>query len=279
MDFSMVRQASSTIIVVLFIARGSLLAQTPASTAGSPAYEVASIRQNMNPNPRWSMSFTPDGVRARDVTLIWALHEAYGVYDSELWSGGPQWLDNARFDIEAKYDVSKYPKFSREERQAMLRQLLADRFKVVVHHESKEFPLYALEEAKDGPRFKETKPEDLQKSTVNGVMCVTTGGHRGTIEMHGCTTTQLANSLSGYGQLDLGRKVVDKTGLSGYFSFALHWTPVNAADSFDAVMSASEASGPSLFTAVKEQLGLELKPIRGPLDTIVIDHAEMPSEN
>jgi uncharacterized protein (TIGR03435 family) len=279
MDYKAVRQFAFAITASLAIAHCRLLAQALATPTGIPTYEVASIRQNTNPNPAWSMGFTADGVRAKDVTLLWALHEAYGIYDGDRWSGGPVWLDKARFDIEAKYDVSKYPSLTREQRQAMLQQLLADRFKVVVHHESKEFPLYALVAEKDGQKFEETKTEDLRKSPVYGVMCMNAGGRRGTIEMHGCTTTQFANNLSGYGRLDLGRKVVDQTGLTGYYTFALHWAPVDATNPSSTDLSAPEPSGPSIFTAVKEQLGLELKPIKGPLDTIVIDHAEMPTEN
>lgn len=97
--------------------------------------------------------------------------------------------------------------------------------------------------------------------------------------MHGCTMTRFANTLGGFGQFDLGRKVVDQTGLIGYYTFALNWAPVDTSNPSTAELSASDPSGPSIFTAVKEQLGLELKPIKGPLDTIVIDHAEMPTEN
>lgn len=265
------------IMIALTIAKCPLYAH--AGTGGTPTYEIASIRQNLNPNPAWRMSFTSDGVRAQDVTLLWVLHEAYGIYDSDLWSGGPAWLDKARFDIEAKYDVKKFPNLTREQRHAMLQQLLADRFKVVVHHETKEFPLYALVVAKDGPKFKETKPGELRKSPMYGVMCMVTGGRRGTMEMHGCTTTQFANDLSGYGRFDLGRKVVDQTGLTGYYTFALHWAPVDTTNPSSTDPSVSDLSGPSIFTAAKEQLGVELKPIKGPLDTIVIDHAEMPTEN
>jgi len=267
------------ILVALAIAHFPLYPQTAFTPASTPAYEVASVRQNLNPNPAWSMSFTYDGVRAKDVTLLWALHEAYGIYDSDLWSGGPAWLDKARFDIEAKYDVSKYPIVTLEQRQAMLQQLLADRFKVVVHHEAKEFPVYALVVARHGPKFEETKPEDLRKNPVYGVMCMHTGGHRGAIEMHGCTMTQFANALGGNGRFDLGRKVVDQTGLPGYYTFALHWAPADTPNPSSTGLSAPDPSGPSIFTAVKEQLGLELKPIKAPLDTIVIDHAETPSAN
>lgn len=161
----------------------------------------------------------------------------------------------------------------------MLQKLLADRFKVVVHHEARQFPLYALTVAKGGPKFQETKPKDLESGPVYGVTCMHTRSGGGVIEMHGCTMTQFASSLSSQGENDLGRRVVDQTQLTGYFTVALQWTPVDATNSSTTQLSAPESSGPSIFTAVKEQLGLELKPIKGPLDTIVIDHAEMPSEN
>lgn len=279
MDHRSFRQLALVITADLAIAHCSLLAQTPAIPSSPPTFEVASIRQNTNPNPRWNMSFTADGVHATDVTLLWALHEAYGISDSDLWSGGPAWLDKARFDIEAKYDVSQYPSLTREQRQAMLQQLLSDRFKLVVHHKSKEFPLYALVVAKGGPKVEQTKQDDLRKSPVLGVMCMIKGGGRGAIEIQGCTMRQFASSLGGYGRSDLGRKVVDQTGLTGYYTIALHWAPVDTTNPSTTELSAPEPNGPSVFTAVKEQLGLELKPIKGALDTIVIDQAEMPSEN
>jgi uncharacterized protein (TIGR03435 family) len=245
-----------------------------------PAYEVASIHENTNPNPRWNIYFTPDGVHAMDVTLLSALGEAYGIGDDELWSGGPEWIYQKRFDIEAKYDVAQFPNLSRQQRMAMLQQLLADRFKVVVHHESKEFLLYALVPAKDGAKITETKPEELKRSPEYGVMCAFKRAGKGLMEMSGCRMTQFAQSLSGYGRSDLGRRVVDQTGLTGYYTIDLHWTPVDLnapAPAADSILP--DASGPSLLTALKEQLGLELKPTKGPIDTIVIDHAELPTEN
>lgn len=277
MHFGTLRRVICGVVTAMAAGDCSLLAQTASTPEGTPKFEVASIRQNLNPNPAWRMEFTPDGVTAKDVTLLWALHEAYGVSDDDLWSGGPTWLDKARFDINAKYDVSQYPDLTVKQRQAMLQQLLADRFKLVVHHEAKEFPLYALVVTKGGPKFEATRPEDLRKSSLYGVMCVHKRSGRGEIEMQGCTTTQFANSLAGYARFALGRKVIDQTQLTGHYTFSLRWAPVDTAPSTDLVPS--EPTGPSIFTAVKEQLGLELKSIRGPLDTIVIDHAEMPSEN
>ena len=248
---------------------------------GVPRYEVASVRENKNPNPAWNMYFTGDGVHAMDVTLLWALSEAYGVRDLSLISGGPAWADEKRFDIEAKYDVSQYPKLTREQQQEMLQQLLADRFKLVVHKEAKEFPLYALVVTKSGPKFEGTKPEDVRHNRMGGEVCVVTKAQprKGLLAMEGCALPDLANTLYGVALHDLARRVVDQTDLKGRYTLELHWTPIDTANPGATAPSADGASGPSIFDAVKEQLGLELKPTKGPIDTMVIDHAELPTEN
>ena len=270
------RKLPLLIAVVACAAAPISLAQSATNAAAAgPTFEVASIRQNMNPNPRWHMFFTADGLNAVDVTLQYAIREAYGVYDDRLWSGGPPWLNERRFDIQAKFDVSKYPNLTREQRQAMLRQLLADRFKLVVHHESREFPLYDLLVAKNRPKFVETKPGDIQYNRLDGgAVCVVTRSRMGSLGLRGCTMTDLAQMLTGWTQSDLGRIIEDRTGLPGRYTLALQWTPENVP-----VAAIQKYSGPSIFTALKEQLGLELKATKGPLDTIVIDHVEMPTPN
>jgi uncharacterized protein (TIGR03435 family) len=240
-----------------------------------PRFDVASVRQNLTPEPRWRMSFTHDGVSAKDVTLFYAIEEAYGLYDEQLWSGIPPWIQEKRFDIEAKYDVEKYPHIGLEQRRAMLQQLLADRFKLAVHREQKEFPIYALELAKGGPKFGETKPEDVHISSTYGPMCQVLRSKMGSIEMKGCSMAQLARNLTGSTRDDLGRAIVDRTGLTGLYSFSLNWTPDTAPPS----NTLNAGGGPSIFTAVQEQLGLLLRSEKGPLETIVIDHVEMPTEN
>jgi uncharacterized protein (TIGR03435 family) len=238
-------------------------------------YDVASVRQNLAPEPRWRMSCTTDGVDAVDVTLLYAIEEAYGVYDETLWSGIPPWIKEKRFDIKAKYDVEKYPHVTLEQRRAMLQQLLADRFKLVVHHETKEFPIYWIEVAKGGPKFSKTKTEDLRIDPSYGSLCNHVISKIGLQEMRGCSMEQLAHSLTGWTHDELGRQIVDRTGLSGRYSFSLNWMP----DSNSASDTKSSGTGPSILTAVREQLGLLLKPGKGPLDTIVIDHVETPTEN
>jgi uncharacterized protein (TIGR03435 family) len=247
-------------------------AQTPPPTE-PPTFEVASVKQNLNPNPLWHMSPTLDGVDAIDVTLQYAIRQAYGVYDDKLSSGGPAWLNERRFDIQAKFDVSKYPNPTREQRQAMLQQLLADRFKLVVHHQTREFPLYALVVAKNGPKIQESKPEDIHRSGLDGrVMCHLLRSRPGDLAFQGCYLQSLLTNLAFVP--DVGRTVVDKTGLAGLYTFELKWTPDNPSAS-----ASPDLSAPSIFTALQEQLGLKLESTKVPLDTIVIDHVEMPSEN
>ncbi len=263
-------------------------AQSAANAAAAgPAFEVASIRQNMNPNPRWHLRLTPDGVDAEDVTLQYVIREAYRVHDDRLWSGGPVWLNQRRFDIRAKFDLSEYPHPSLEERLAMLRQLLADRFKLVVHHETKEFPLYELVVAKRGPKIDESKPQEIEHTGLDGrALCLRVRPSKpGGAAFQGCSMKDLASMLT---QIPaVGRAVVDNTGLTARYTFELYWrrsenpsTSISSASVPSASISiAPDMSLPSIFTALKEQLGLELKPTKGPLDTIVIDHVEMPTPN
>jgi uncharacterized protein (TIGR03435 family) len=278
MGLNLVGRASVAVLSGLTVVSCTkFMAQTTISSQETPTYDIASVKQNLNPIPAWRMNFTTDGVSAQGVTLEYAIQEAFGVYDDRLWSGGPGWIKDKRFDINAKFDISKYPNPTLDQRKAMLQQLLADRFKLKVHHENRQFSLYALVISKHGILFKETNKEDLQTSPEWGVICMHTRSRRGVLEMTGCPMNALASSLD-LAAGDLGRKVVDQTGLTGHFDFKLSWTPMmtNGPSVNDAN---GTSSGPSIFTAVREQLGLELKPITAPLDTIVIDHVEMPSEN
>ena len=145
----------------------------------------------------------------------------------------------------------------------------------MVHHEQRDFPLYALAIAKGGPKFKETTPEDLHISSTYGPMCQVLRSKMGPTEMKGCSMAELAHILTGWTRNDLGRTIVDHTGLTGRYSLSLNWTPDSALPS----NSLDAGGGPSIFTAVQEQLGLLLRPEKGSLDTIVIDRVEMPTEN
>lgn len=242
-------------------------AQTTTEPAQPLAFEVASIRQNKTPGG-WSAQFTPDGYTAMRAALDYIIRDAYGIYDENLWSGLPSWLSEEKFDITAKFDVSALKDPTIDQRRAMMQRLLADRFRLKVHHETKEFPVYNLVVAKDGPKLQPTKPEDIPQGPT-GPGCLVQKQRGGITQRQGCPVSSLDTLL----RANTGRMVIDKTGLTGRYDFELHWTPENTpADSPD-------YNGPSIFTALQEQLGLKLEPARAPLDTIVIDHVEQPSEN
>jgi uncharacterized protein (TIGR03435 family) len=263
---------SRLLLLAAAIAAASIaFAQNQTAPALAPsqalAYETASIRPDNSTDGYGNMRFTPDGFTA----LQNAIREAFGLYDDHRWSGGPPWLNERRFDIQAKVDPSEFKNLTLEQGMAMLQKLLADRFKLVVHHETRAFPLYALVVAKNGPKLQEPRPEDLEHSPDGTVVCVH-GGRPHDLTFRGCDMQDLASNLTYFS--DLGRTVVDKTGLTGPYIFKLKWTPDNPSAS-----ASPDPSAPSIFIALKEQLGLKLESTNGPLDTIVIDHVEMPSEN
>ena len=241
-----------------------------------PTFDVASIRQNKSPEIRRRMAYTLDGVSAEDTALDYIIHEAYGADSNQQWADGPAWIKDARFDIQAKFDASAYPHPTMDQRRAMLQALLADRFKLKIHHEQRDFPLFELVTAKGGIKTPLAPADATHISLVYGPMCLHSGGSS-SVTMHGCSLSDLADFLgSAQAQGPPPRRpVIDKTGLPGRYTFDLHWTRVP----LEPKMPESSVAGPSLETAVQEQLGLKLVPTHGLLDVIVIDHVELPSEN
>lgn len=257
-------------------------APAPTSTE-TPEFEVASIHRNTASVIRWRAGFTSDGFVAEDTTLAYMLQMAYG--PRQQWAKGPDWVYNARFNIEGRFDPGLYPHPTEKQRQEMLQRLLEERFHVAIHHESREYPLHLLQVGKHGPKFVESKPEEVQHSRLDGAgVCYFPASRKGYFRMQGCTMADLAQLLSAQSSAEMGRMVVDRTGLTGRYNLELRWS----ANSLTAAAGANQAEvpanseaeeGPALETALREQLGLEFVPTRGQLDTIVIDHVEMPTEN
>src|SRR6202008_1650899 len=109
------QQRKCSVLAAAFFVLGCSMMFAQSADSGfalRPRFDVASVRQNLTPEPRWRMSFTDDGVSGEDITLLYVVQESYGLYDEQLWSGIPQWIKETRFDIEAKYDVEKYPQIT-----------------------------------------------------------------------------------------------------------------------------------------------------------------------
>lgn len=247
-----------------------LLAQTSAAAlqtappAKPLAYEVVSIKPHKSLNdPIWWRPF-PDGFSATGITLKMVIMNAYALVMPEQIVGLPGWADSNKFDIQAKMDEDTTaalqklpPKERRQEQNLMMQSMLADRFQLKVHRETRELPVYDLVIAKDGLKM-QAAPAGV---TAGYVM------YPSWLKGKAVRIDSFAYSLSNV----VGRMVVNKTGLTGSYAIALKWTPDGQQESAD--------SGPSIFAAVEEQLGLKLVPAKGPVDTIVVDHVEKPSPN
>ena len=246
----------------LLLAAGVLLqaARAFGQAAPAPAFEAASIKPSQDPPGSSSGITTTKGrISARNVTLKRCVRGAYGVEEPHIL-GGPKWLDEARYNIEAR---AAGPAGDRE-LMTMLQSLLAERFKLAFHRETRALPGYALVLGKGGLRAKPSAPDAGSR----------TSSRWGSIEASGCTMAQLALKLSEV----LHLPVADFTAVPGEFDFKLEWTSdAMQATPPDAVPDT--ASGPSLFAALQEQLGLKLESRKVPADVLVIDHAEKPSEN
>jgi uncharacterized protein (TIGR03435 family) len=252
-----------------------------------PAFDVVSVKQDKSVSGMIRVMTKPDGYSATNISLKMLLQAAYGIRE-DLISGAPSWADSARFDIDAKVggpDVDTLKKLTPEQRRSMLQPMLAERFKLVVHKETKQLPVYDLVVTKGGSKLKEATPGDTYANGIKGPDGVGRGGMmrvgRGQLAAQGVPISSMVNMLS----QQLHQTVIDKTGLTGKYDLELNWTPDPGSEPMFIGPDSSQhdpapdSSGPSIFTAVQEQLGLKLQSAKGPVETLVIDHVEMPSEN
>jgi uncharacterized protein (TIGR03435 family) len=268
--------------------------QKGATAARVYRYEVVSIKRNkaeFDSSGNDGTRTTRDEFISKNEPLTTLIGNAYGIRHPEQLSGGPSWADSDRYDVDAKMDESvadELQKLSRDERneirRQMLQELLATRFNVKVHHESRDFPVYFLEIAKGGSKLKEAKAEDPNApKTPNGLPLTNViqygSGDAGATKMtgHGVSISFLAVNL----ERRAGHIVVDKTGLTGNYDFSMQFMPEPNAPQpgGDSVSSGADPGAPYLFTALETELGLKLVAGRAPIDVVVVDHAEKPSEN
>jgi len=219
-----------------------------------------------------------DGFSCENISLQNLIASAYGVRQ-DLISGGPGWVGSQGFDVDAKVageDVAAMKKLSGRQRNSMLQALLADRFHLKVHMETKVLPIYDLVVGKGGPKLTEVataevaaaEDKDPEHAKHPGMMRMGPGMLKG----EALPMQSIANQIS----YVLEKTITDKTGLKGKYDIDLKWTPEDAKSGGD---DGSSESGASIFTAVQEQLGLKLVSTKGPVETLVIDYVELPSEN
>lgn len=254
-----------TSVIVLSILFGGVAvhAQLAATPAVGNEFSVASVRPGDPSAGRGSVEYQPEAGRftSNSATLDQLIGFAYDIRPHQI-IGGPGWRGSAGFTIEAKADrpLPSGPVGTQMFR-TMLQKLLIERFKLIAHEEMRETTVYELGIAKDGSKLKEDTKE------VGGVR-MASGEFVGTAAPMFLLVNQLSRQL--------GRTVVDKTGLTGKYDFSLKWQPDPGLSGPDA---SSQGSGPSIFTAVQEDLGLRLQSAKAQVKFIVIDRLEKPDAN
>jgi uncharacterized protein (TIGR03435 family) len=256
---------------ILIVFSGFSCAQTTSAT-----FDIASIHPSRPGSSGSTYSFTADrGVKVTNGTVKGLIEMAYDVRDFQIL-GGPGWTDSQFFDVVAKTlpaasdSAAAGPANSIVETRLRLQALLLERFQLQLRRESRDLPEYILAVGKNGAKM---KPSQAASAAGINAACG---------QMTGTNTTManLAYKLS----RTLDRPVVDQTNLSGNYNFVLNWTPDTGPCSPSTSASSAPAAtisgdGPSLFTALQDQLGLQLKSVKGPVETLVIDHVEPPSAN
>jgi uncharacterized protein (TIGR03435 family) len=250
--------------------------------AQEPMFEVASIKRQLPPIRRSSFELQGGRFVTEGLPAKYLLMRAFGVPKIDIL-GAPDWLDSDFYRIEAKVDGVIPP----DEFPRMLQSLLMERFQLKAHRETRELPVFELLVARGGPKLsvsEDQTPADPPAVTGERLPANATmprgafGFSSGSASARAVPLSRLTDHL----RFLLGRTVIDKTGLIGLFDFELRWTPgseqtLNATPG--ALLPQGDVSGPSLFTALQEQLGVRLQAATAPLEVIVIDGVQRPSEN
>jgi uncharacterized protein (TIGR03435 family) len=261
-------------VLFSFIPLQTMMAQTPKPDAptekeapmaadATPSFLVAAIRPSDPNDPRavygWTFESQGRQILCKQATVMDIVSVIYGVQARQI-VGGPEWLRKDRYDISGVPDLPGEPNV--DQFRGMYKKLLAERFHLVLHREMREMPIYAITVAKGGPHLKAAGPDEELNTGNSG------DGSQRTLKFTNMPMAEFAHNLDIYED----RPVVDQTGLPGRYDFTLSWT-------YDVSTASSPDAPPSLFTAIKEQLGLRMDAVKGQAEVLVIDHVERPSEN
>ena len=238
--------------------------------APRPAFEVISIKPTQGQPMNSGFRRASGGMlNATNVTARFLIEFAYDVREDQV-SGGPSWLDSAHYEVVAKPPAAPDAAGAARAGQSLVRlrtqSLLADRFHLVLHRDTKELPIFVLTVARNGPK-------GLRESTSGTPDFVNNGHHLNCqrVSMEMFARTFLASQTR--------RSVIDRTGIKGDFDFTLDWSPDEAPPGASPDAAAGTERFPPFFQALEEQLGLKLERQKGPVEVLVVDHAEKPAEN
>jgi uncharacterized protein (TIGR03435 family) len=249
--------------LLLATAAGAQNAPPPPATGSTNfSFDAVTIKPD-NSGKEGYWKFALDGFSTGGMPASNLIDNAFGVLMEDQVVGLPRWAETEPIQVQAKMDAETAAAFAKlqpeqmaKQRQLMMQALLADRFALKTHRETRELPIYELTVAKAGSKLAQSRAEERGSGVFSS----------GKIVARAISMQNLAANLS----FVVGRVVIDKTGLAGSYNLTLEYAP-EGADASD--------PRPSLFTALEEQLGLKLVPSKGPVDVIVVDHIERPTEN
>ena len=226
--------------------------------AQSPTFDVASVKVNRSGGGGSSIRGSVGRVTMENVPLKKATLWAYGIPDDREYAlVGPDWLTTEHYNIQATF-----PGGAQADVRKMTQTLVAERFKLQLHREMRQMPIYALVVAKGGPKI---HPVETAQNRTSGAA--------GRLDAYGITMQKLADLLARLA----GVQVMNSTELPGAYDFTLQWAPD---ESLKAPVAGDGASGPSIYTALQDQLGLKLESRKGLVEVLVVDHVEKtPTEN
>jgi uncharacterized protein (TIGR03435 family) len=255
----------------------ALLCACVVAGQNAPAFEVASIRENRSVGGRTLMDGSGGRYTVINATLRMLILNAFHLQDAQL-IGGPGWINDTRYDVIGIRGAAQVDQI-----QAMMRTLLADRFKLKTHPEKREMAMYALVTVRTdrqlGPRMTAAKCEGRELSLQPGksLPCNTRFVGPGRLRAGGTNMLDFAALLTTL----VDRIVIDQTELAGAYDLEMTWTPDRSQQERgrDDFLPPVDSDAPALFTAIQEQLGLKLQGGRRSVDVVVIDSVERPSEN
>ena len=242
--------------------------------AAAPDFEVASVKPSAPSAPWRESKAGADRIDFPKATLRYCIAYAYGLKEYQI--SGPSWLGELRYDIVAKGPAGTL----HDQLPGMMQALLAQRFKLEVHNETREFSVFALIVGKNGPKLKDSPPEPAGESAGARFGMSMSPSGVGRLEVKNGNMTALANTLARM----LGRPVVDLTALTGRYDFDLEYSSEDSngmrmATAAGGSLPSAAEPGVSIFGSI-QQVGLKLDAQKLPLKAIVVDHAEKtPTEN